>query len=395
VCPCFSLLWAAAVLGRALAFLPDAAAAEEAIKGTAILRIPLEAARASQGLSTTTLRFRPGAPVFKREPDFARHEVRRCILDLGAKDANFAVAWDRTAGRLYLDLNGNLDLTDDPGGQYRASSNGFRQTFPDVQLPRRANARAGSLIADLTLYDYGAMVGGSAVVHTYWRGRADFSGEDCEVGLVEAWPGGQSPAQMLLRAWSQRTEPWDPANGGLAGFEMPARLFLRHGLYRVEPRFESEGGTGKWFLDCTGEPCETGKLNLTGRSIDRLILRQRNTAVVLDRPGTELQVPLGDYVRADVRLAAAGVAAAPARPGVGKPFAVRAGTPAVLALGGPLTNVVGVSQRGRTLVFSYRLIGAEGTEYRLAGAPGVQPPPPRFKVYAGSAEVAAGKFEYG
>ena len=61
--------------------------------------------------------------------------------------------------------------------------------------------------------------------------------------------------------------------------------------------------------------------------------------------------------------------------------------------GGPLTNRVSVTRRGRLLVFNYQLAGAEGATYRLGRQDRSRPP--EFAVYQGEKEIATGKFEFG
>ena len=48
-------------------------------------------------------------------------------------------------------------------------------------------------------------------------------------------------------------------------------------------------------------------------------------------------------------------------------LAVSATNAATLAFGGPLTNSVAVTRRGRSLALSYRLLGAQGEAYQLQG----------------------------
>jgi hypothetical protein len=64
-----------------------------------------------------------------------------------------------------------------------------------------------------------------------------------------------------------------------------------------------------------------------------------------------------------------------------------------LTIGGPLTNIVSISRRSKTLVFNYQLVGADGSGYQL----GQQEPrqPPEFTVYQGDRKVASGKFQLG
>ena len=67
--------------------------------------------------------------------------------------------------------------------------------------------------------------------------------------------------------------------------------------------------------------------------------------------------------------------------------------PATFAAGGPLTNTVTISRRSRSLVFSYRLVGADGASFQ-AKTNGVRDQP-AFAVYQGERQLATGKFEFG
>jgi phenylpyruvate tautomerase PptA (4-oxalocrotonate tautomerase family) len=66
---------------------------------------------------------------------------------------------------------------------------------------------------------------------------------------------------------------------------------------------------------------------------------------------------------------------------------------AVLAVGGPLTNCVSATHRGRNLLLRYRLIGAGGGEYWLAA--GRDGKPPRFSVGKSGRRIGSGQFEFG
>ena len=59
---------------------------------------------------------------FLKEPETSPQHVFRFLLRFG-KDTNNAIAliWDQPKHKLYLDLNRNLDLTDDPAGDDQAS----------------------------------------------------------------------------------------------------------------------------------------------------------------------------------------------------------------------------------------------------------------------------------
>ena len=70
---------------------------------------------------------------------------------------------------------------------------------------------------------------------------------------------------------------------------------------------------------------------------------------------------------------------------------VSAASPAVLKVGGPLTNSVAANRHGRSLNLSYQLLGAGGETYQLLGARRQ----PEFAAYRADKKIASAKFEFG
>ena len=66
---------------------------------------------------------------------------------------------------------------------------------------------------------------------------------------------------------------------------------------------------------------------------------------------------------------------------------------AVLAVGGPLTNCVPATHRGRNLLLSYRLIGAGGGEYWLDA--GGDRKAPQVTISRSGKRVGSCQFEFG
>ena len=102
------------------------------------LQVPLEWqewAESSGPLETYSLRFSPVIKPFLKEPNFGRHRVVRGAFGCGSRTNEFIpFAWDQTANRLYLDLNGNQHLTDDTEATYAGEYDGQLQLFPRVKL---------------------------------------------------------------------------------------------------------------------------------------------------------------------------------------------------------------------------------------------------------------------
>jgi hypothetical protein len=69
---------------------------------------------------------------FGKEPDTAQNVVFRGILDLGYGDyvKNAGFLWDKANQKLYVDLNADGDLTNDPNSVFTSGMIGDFQMFP-------------------------------------------------------------------------------------------------------------------------------------------------------------------------------------------------------------------------------------------------------------------------
>ena len=85
---------------------------------------------------------------FPKEPALSGGKIIRGVMQLGSGGSNeMAFVWDRAGRKLYLDLNRNLDLTDDAAGVFscqRGPTADYYQEFTNIALPfkrRLASAR--------------------------------------------------------------------------------------------------------------------------------------------------------------------------------------------------------------------------------------------------------------
>ena len=83
-----------------------------------------------------------GAP-FTKLPEPGRGGLILASLDILGKP--LGMAWNRKAGRVWLDLNGNRDFSDDPEGVFQTPERGPAQTFTNTHLTAvtRRGPRAG------------------------------------------------------------------------------------------------------------------------------------------------------------------------------------------------------------------------------------------------------------
>ena len=116
---------------------------------------------------------------------------------------------------------------------------------------------------------------------------------------------------------------------------------------------------------------------------------------MLDQPADGVKIPTGSYNQAEVRLEQNGTAAFANSGQVlgARRISVDDKTPAVLNVGGPLTNAVTASRHGQDLRLDYRLVGVGGDTYQLVNEN--RSHPPEFAVFKGDKQIASGKFEFG
>ncbi|MGD0262299.1 MAG: hypothetical protein ABSD29_21235 [Verrucomicrobiota bacterium] len=336
---------------------------------------------------------------FKKEPAFSRGEVIRGTLQLvGGASNEVAFAWDRGARKLYVDLNRNLDLTDDPGGVFSCASGygDWYQTFTNIHLPFNGATGGRQMLVDLTFSDYQGLYC-TASLRSFWQGKVTLQGEEWQVGLLGARSEQQVSVEggnLLLRPWSARNKPFSVNDGSLAAFPFSRKLFFGNRACQLQCTNEVQGGAGKVRMQFAEQEPKLGELKIMGQFVERVTLEGGPYLVVLDQPGATVKVPVGRYKEAKVCLRRGDVTAhldGPSETAVGR-ITVAEKAPAVLTAGGPLTNSVAIERRGRNLTMSYRLTGVGGL-YQMVEQD--RSHPPEFTIYQGDKKVASGKFEFG
>jgi len=338
---------------------------------------------------------------FKKEPVAASGKIVRGVLNFGADSSNsIPFVWQRDAGKLYLDLNRNQDLTDDPAGVFLAGKRFTYacETFTNVHLLFNTASGTCPVLVDIEFWDYGSRPSCNLAVRSFWQGKVTLPGRDWQVGIVQnvlSQKGSFENSRLLLRPWEKRSQSFNAYDGSLATVPFSRKLFIDGHACQLEWITGSQNGEAKPALQFTEQSVPLGEVKITGQFIRRLVLPGGPYLVVLDQPAASVQVPTGSYNQPDIRLGQNGAEAfcQSGQSQLGRRVSVADKTPAVLNVGGPLTNSVTASRHGRDLRLDYRLVGAGGETYQLANQDRSQPP--EFAIYKGDKKVASGKFEFG
>ena len=338
---------------------------------------------------------------FKKEPVAASGKIVRGVLNFGADSSNsIPFVWQRDAGKLYLDLNRNQDLTDDPEGAF--SARGFRptsyQTFTNVHLLFNTASGRCRMLADISFRDYGSRPGCDVALRSFWQGKLTLPGRDWQVGIVQnvlSQKVSFENSRLLLRPWEKRSQLFNTYDGSPATVPFSRKLFIDGHACQLEWITGSQNGEAKPALQFTEQSVALGELKITGQFIRRLVLPGGPYLVVLDQPAASVQVPTGSYNQPDIRLGQNGAEAfcQSGQSQFGRRISVNDKTPAVLNVGGPLTNSVIASRHGQDLRLDYRLVGTGGETYQLANQD--RSKPPEFAIYKDDKKIASGKFEFG
>jgi hypothetical protein len=369
--------------------------------------LTLEYREAPSSHNNFGLQFTQQNSFFKKEPDLAKRDVYRGKINLSA-DTNQVLPflWDYSQGTVYLDLNGNGDLTDDPKGIHALPKGSYPpitslsgaycyQTFPKVALTvKTTNGNQRSLF-DLNLHYYQNQLNVSAGMLSYWSAQVTLQGQDWEIGITEyLFNIITTPSHLLLRPWKSRNEAFNTSSGSLDSCNFPRKLFFNNQAYELTTQHELSSGTESCTLTLKEISAKLGDLNLTGQHIRRVYLSGGGYSVILEKPAPQVKVPVATYNQQQVLIQQGTNSAHPVfSSGIPKPVIVQSERPATLNCGGPLTNSVSIQRRGRVLVLNYQLLGADHQNYQTAVQD--RSHPPTFKIYQGDRVIASGKFEYG
>ena len=359
----------------------------------------LEYQETANGVTTWGVAVLPQNTPFKKEPGAGSGRVLRGVLIFGGDPSNsIAFLWQREARKLYLDLNGNRDLTDDPAGVYVAGGAGASQTFTNVHLDFKPASGRCRVLADITLFDLSSQVVCNLAVRSFWQGKVTLQGRDWQVGAVPnalARPDLPGTSGLLLRAWEKRTQPFNANDGLLDIVPFSRNLFVDGRAYQVEWISGSQNGEARPALQFVEQSPALGELKITGQFISRLLLSGGPYEVILNQPAGVMKVPTGRYSQTQIQLQANGASAfrKSNQSQSGQGISIGGKAPAVLNAGGPLSNSVTADRHGQDLHLDLRPDRRGRGSLPNGGAKPLQAAGIRH--LQGEKKIASGAFEFG
>ena len=337
--------------------------------------------------------------VFRKEPDYNGHEIVRGDLPIGHdKKDHLCFAWDSTERKLYLDVNRNLDLTDDPSGVYYSyNKNKFFDFFKGIRIVSYPGHNPAQYLLDIRLQRNNVKEFCNVMVCSGWQGAVKLYGRTWWIGIVDNLDGIIDSEDSIIVQPVAKVGKKIPA--GFLDFDripVPDNLFFGGHTYKLSFTIESGEAGGDVAVSFTETHPHMGELTIDGSHIKRLYLAQSSgenlTFAMFDSPGKTVHIPAGTYDQQRIILAG--------EDSLGVFYAIRnrdiivsAEKPATVRLGAPLNNSVSVKRRGSDLLINYQLLGAEGEVYTQAMRNTDNPP--QFAAFLGGRKIASGSFRYG
>jgi hypothetical protein len=329
---------------------------------------------------------------FKKEPAFVGSQVVRSQFFVAPDQQDYiGFACDSEGNKLYLDLNRNLDLTDDPEGIRESGPDGWGQEFRNVTIPVEREGRHREIVMDLQIY--GESWGRYTVRSSWGSDAVEIGGKPYQVAVVDNGDGQFTPEDSLfLEPVGNEFEVVGDETKRVE-LQVADSLVLDGQAYALSYALSDNGKT----LELTIVPGDERMVEvpLTGEGLERLVLQDGGRAAVFFAPGPVIALPAGRY-RAEVRVQA----------GAGELTSLWSSRRVYLnvregknqdpwAVGGPLASKLSYSMEGSLLTFDQAATGADGETYSVVNAPGRALGKPKLRVMHEGAVIHVGEFEYG
>ena len=332
---------------------------------------------------------------FEKEPDFGNRYIIRGFIPIGSNQKeHIGFAWDIDGRKLYLDLNRNRDLTDDPAGVFQSNTSGRFQNFRGINLSLQKGTLKLPYVISMDMFSPGQSYHScSASIVSSFAGEITLHGRKWDVAVVDNMNGCIGPGDHFFMI------PQDVDMGSNRDWhqlKVPESIFLDSRNYDVSFEFQPGKTEPKLQITLAESEKPMGRLDIDGENIARLVLESDSSTVLLHYPGKSVSIPASDYHCRNIFLydKKAGIFAYDStRTPRSTSLSVPRDQSVTFKVGGPLDSNVEVTRQGNTLNLRYRLLGAGRREYKRLQEN--RDKPPSFTVYCGNKKIVSDTFEYG
>jgi len=334
---------------------------------------------------------------FSKEPPVDQHEVFRGLLDYhGQTDESPKVGylWDKTDGKLYVDLNKDGNLTNDPNGILENQRNGY----PDFQefsvFPVSFSTENGVfrylISANMQGYEYFQQA--TFRIQSGYAGRVELHDQPWRFSVNDNLQGAIQPGCNL--SVYPETEA---LRNQIDSLPATKQLFLDDHCYTMEFEFK-KGANEQPALWCTLTEMDvpTAMLQIEGQGVSRLVFGNGDILVLPHLADQEVVVPVGDFTCRSLSLHIGQYPTVSPRVLGDIVVQISPEQENVLRVGTPLNQTVQVQRVGKTLRFTYEIVGTGGEKYDIQQLTNYDSnKKPYVAIYKGNVQVGSGQFEFG
>ena len=328
---------------------------------------------------------------FKKEPNYAGKDVVRCALYVSPDQKEFiGFACDSEGSTLYLDLNRNLDLTDDPEGVISSTSEGWGNSFEQVAISVEQEGRRRDMLVDMTIY--GDRWGRYEVESSWESSSVSFGDQAFRVSIVDDGDGVITAQDVLFLEPIEEFQE-EGSEGISVELKAPTTLVLNGVPFALTYALSSDGKTVALSVEPSSAPLV--EVEMKGHGVERIVMQDEALAAVYLGPSSILQIPPGNY-SGDVWV----------RMGEGKKNSLwNAGNVSLYVrggsgreswlVGGPIVSKLTCSIPGNRLQFDQTTVGVGGEKYTPDSFSGGSIGQPKLRIKKAGEVIHVGEFEYG
>ncbi|MCF7707937.1 MAG: hypothetical protein K9N52_03445 [Verrucomicrobia bacterium] len=344
------------------------------------------------------------AEPFAKEPDFVQREVLRGTLSIGPPESKeqMGLAWDYSRGMLYVDLNRDGDLTNDPDGVLETDNKGvssyMNQDFP--VFPLTISTPKGDFRYRLSaeLYKYSLTKFARITIRSGYSGTTVLHDRKWGFKVVDPLRGRilRNDNFSIIRVQDYENTLLEDikVSNEVGDLPLPTDLFLDGRCYDLEFRFNQINDAPPQLQGTlTEKVVPLTELKIKGERIEHLVFGDGEMLIIpnLETGSEPQQVPTGRFNRQALVLRIDNRRITPQNSHL-KPIVFDENEVNVFRAGCPLKSRVAIQRNGNVLQFDYKLAGIGGEEYNVRSVANGKP---SIEIYKGDLLLKSGRFEYG